>query len=448
MAAYYGAMITPSQIGHAFSMRPATLLAAFTFFLTPAAKGESPPWAWGVEDIAASRSHPLPQEADPATAGRALFLAVEAEDRHLAILDASRLSLLARLPLRAEPVGRPLVSSDGRFAYTLSPDGWIDKFDLRTLRPAGSVRAGLEARGLALSGDGAWLLAALSRPGGLAAITTQELTPFRLIAAKDDKGGVSEAVAVFAAPERSSFIASLPGIAEIWELSHDENAEPVYTGMVHSFEKGIEEGVGETQPFARRRTKIDPVMAGFFFSPGFVEIGGGTLNGQGGAVYNLDARRRAARLPADISPRFEASVQIQIKDHRAILFPLAGSSELGVLELDSWKILHRLALRAPAQFLQKQPNAALVWASGFSGKDKDVIQLIDLQSLRAERILRPSPGKAAGPLAFSADGKTAYVLLSEAEGGIAAIDTATLAPVKTLPLKKPVSLVTVFPPPP
>ncbi|MFA6021784.1 MAG: cytochrome D1 domain-containing protein [Rhodospirillales bacterium] len=424
-------------------MRPISILAAFTLLLSPAAKGENPSWVWSVEDIAASRSYLAPLEADSASAGRVLFLAIEAGDRRLAVLDASSLKLLARIPLRSEPVGPPVLSPDGRFAYTLSPDGWIDKYDLRALRHAGAVRAGLEARGLALSGDGKWLLAALSRPGGLAAILAQDLTPFRVIPGRDDKGGVSEAGAVFAAPARSSFIAALPGISEIWELSHDENAEPVYAGMVHSFEKGSEEGVGEAQPFARRRTKTDPDLEGFFFSPDFVEIGGGTRDGPGGAVYNLDARRRAARLPANISPRFEASISIQIKSRRAILFPMAGSSELGVLELDSWKILSRLALRAPALFLKQQPNADLVWASGFSGKDKDVIQLIDLRSLRAERVFRPFPGKAVGQAIFSADGKTAFVLFTGSEGGIVAIDTVSLAPVKTLPLKNPVSFVIV-----
>jgi hypothetical protein len=421
------------------------LLAALALFFAQPAWSESSGGSWRIEDVAASRKMFASSEEPAAvSAARHLLLAVEDEGRQLAIIDANRLALLTRLTIRPGLVAPPAVSPDGRYAYLLSRDGWIDQYDLAAQRPVAEIRAGLEARGLALSGDGLWLMAALAHPGGLTVIKTGDLSPFRLIPGRDDKGKTSEVSSVFAAPDRSSFVASLPNIAEIWELSHDENAEPVYSGMVHSFEKGIEEGVGEAQPFARRRTKMEGALEGVFFSPGFVEIGGASPDGRGGAVYNLDARRRAARLPRDIAPKFMASIPIEMHGQPALLVPLAGSHELGVLDLQSWKVPHRIMLRGQASFLKKQPNANLVLASGFSGKDKDAVQLVDLHEMRAERILRPAPGKALGPLTFSPDGKTAYLLVTESEGGLAAIDTASLKTIKMVPLKKPSILVHVL----
>ena len=52
-------------------------------------------------------------------------------------------------------------------------------------------------------------------------------------------------------------------IAEVWELTYDPTAPPVYEGYVHDYRSG--EGVAAQGPFPVRRIVLDEVLDDFFF---------------------------------------------------------------------------------------------------------------------------------------------------------------------------------------
>ncbi|MFX8546808.1 cytochrome D1 domain-containing protein, partial [Acinetobacter baumannii] len=56
--------------------------------------------------------------------------------------------------------GGPKFTPDGRYVFFGSRDGWITKYDLWRLRVVAEVRAGLNMRNVAVSGDGRWVMAA------------------------------------------------------------------------------------------------------------------------------------------------------------------------------------------------------------------------------------------------------------------------------------------------
>lgn len=55
--------------------------------------------------------------------------------------------------------GRDLssISPDGRYAFTVSCEGWVQKYDARSQKPVGQVRVGLNSKDIAISTDGKWL---------------------------------------------------------------------------------------------------------------------------------------------------------------------------------------------------------------------------------------------------------------------------------------------------
>ncbi|HPB75475.1 MAG TPA: cytochrome D1 domain-containing protein, partial [Chromatiaceae bacterium] len=117
---------------------------------------------WGLERIRQSHLPLVPLEklpdrplhnADPLN----LFVVVETGDHHATILDGDRLEPLHRFATRRALHGGPKFSNDGRFVYFASRDGWISKFDLHSFQTVAEIRAGINTRNLAVSGDGRYV---------------------------------------------------------------------------------------------------------------------------------------------------------------------------------------------------------------------------------------------------------------------------------------------------
>ena len=201
--------------------------------------------AWGLDRIAASRlvlvqETDLPErprhDADPLN----LFVVVETGDHHATILDGDRLEPIHRFATRRALHGGPKFSPDGRFVYFASRDGWVSKFDLYGLQTVAEVRAGINTRNLAVSGDGRYVAVANYLPHTLLILDAKDLTPLRLIPVRDDTGKGSRVSAVYAAPPRQSFVAALKDIPEVWEILVADDPPPVYNGPMHDYR--MEEG--------------------------------------------------------------------------------------------------------------------------------------------------------------------------------------------------------------
>ena len=153
--------------------------------------------------------------------------------------------------------GKVITSLGGRYLFALSDDGWISKFDLAFAQLVAKIRVGQKSSNIAISAEGKWLLAGNLKPHTLVVLDTRNLRPFKIIATSDGKGKSSAVRAVYASPARQAFIVALKDLPQIWELSWDPEAAPVYGSFVHSFRVGHVEGVVvEDQPFARRRLDL------------------------------------------------------------------------------------------------------------------------------------------------------------------------------------------------
>ena len=153
--------------------RAATQMPAFAGQLAPEEIAALAAWVrtpivpaprWSDGDIRASRTFtPAPADepskpkwdADPMN----LFVVVEGGDHHVSLLDGDRFEVIARFASRYALHGGPKFTPDGRYVFFGSRDGWITKYDLWRLRVVAEVRAGLNMRNVAVSGDGRWVMA-------------------------------------------------------------------------------------------------------------------------------------------------------------------------------------------------------------------------------------------------------------------------------------------------
>lgn len=202
-----------------------------------------PPPAWGEAEIRASHlfdpvAAKLPAQPGPGLRGADplnLFVVVEAGDHHVSLLDGDRLERLHRFPSRYALHGGPKFSPDGRFVYFASRDGWITKYDLYNLVVVAEIRAGLNTRNAAVSGDGKWVMVGNYLPHNLVVLDAADLSLVKIIPTVT-KAGSSRVSAVYDAAPRKSFVAALKDVPEVWEISYDPDARPIAEGLVHDYQ--------------------------------------------------------------------------------------------------------------------------------------------------------------------------------------------------------------------
>jgi len=395
---------------------------------------------WGEAEIARSRvvhrdALHLPArpsfQADPLN----LFVVVETGDHHVTILDGDRFEPLARFPSRYALHGGPKFSPDGRFVYFASRDGWVSKYDIWNLALIAEVRAGINTRNLAVSGDGRFVMVANYLPHTLVALDARDLKLIRVLAVRDRKGRSSRVSAVYDARPRKSFVAALKDIKEVWELTYDENAPPVYDGMVHDFRMG--EGIPVAGPFPPRRILLDDYLDDFFFVPDYSALVGAARDGARGQVVNLNVRRRIASLDLPGLPHLGSGISWTYEGSTVLATPNLRQGIVSVIDMKSWKILRQIPTLGPGFFMRSHENTPYAWVDAFNSRHRDTIQLIDKRTLEVARQLTPAPGKTAAHVEFTRDGRYALVSVWDMKGAVVVYDANTLAEVKRIPMKRP-----------
>lgn len=161
-----------------------------------------------------------------------LFVVVEGGDHHVSLVDGDRFEPIHRFASRFALHGGPKFTPDGRFVYFGSRDGWITKYDLWNLTMVAEVRAGLNMRNVAVSGNGRWVMAANYLPKTLT-LFDANLNLVRSYDVRTLDGKVASRVsAVYDATPRHSFVVALKDIPELWEISYDPKASPIFDGVV------------------------------------------------------------------------------------------------------------------------------------------------------------------------------------------------------------------------
>ena len=374
-----------------------------------------------------------------------LFIVVETGDHHVTVLDGDKLEPIHRFPSRFALHGGPKFTPDGRYVFFASRDGWITKFDIWNLEVVAEIRAGINTRNLAVSGDGKFLAVANYLPHTLVLLDADLNLLKVLPALSKDRKESSRVSAVYDAAPRHSFVAALKDVPELWEISYNSGAEDIPVGMVHDFQ--YKEGAFIPGFLNPRRTFLSEPLDDFFFTQNYAELMGSSREAGKGQVVNLDVRRKIADLSLPGMPHLGSGITWNYRppqgaqDRTVMATPNLKEGLITVIDMKDWSTIKTIPTLGPGFFMRSHENSPYAWTDSMMSKGKDTLQVIDKRTLEKVAEVKTDPGKTLAHVEFTRDGK--YVLASlwerKADGGaLIVFDAATFKEVKRIPMDKPV----------
>ncbi len=369
-----------------------------------------------------------------------LFLVVELGDHHATVLDGDKLEPIHRFKTRFALHGGPKYSSDGRFVYLASRDGWISKFDMYNLKTVAEIRAGINTRNLAVSADNKYVMVGNYLPHSLVILDARNLSPVKVIEAKDSLGKSSRISAVYVAPPRHSFIAAMKDIKEVWEIPYSDKANslPVYLGPMHDYRQDSGEySLIDTREFPIRRIKLDGFLDDFFFDKNYLHLIGAARDGVKGQVINMIIGRKIAEIDLPGMPHLGSGITWDYQDIPVLATPNLKEGIVSVIDMRTWKTIKKIKTLGPGFFMRSHENSKYAWVDVFFGPNKDAVHIIDKQTLEIVKTMRPTKGKTSAHVEFDRYGKYALLSIWDMDGELVIYDAATLKEIKRIPMHKP-----------
>lgn len=414
--------------------------------LAPDATAVTVGMSWGPEAIRASRRALAPPAAlPPGTAPLDPLdqvVVVEEDGPSLAVFDGRAVGLRGRVALAPRRLAvPPRFSPDGLLAYVAAVDGWVTLVDLVGLRVLAEIRVAERLRGLAVSGDGRWLLAANASPHSLVLLRA-DLGLERVYALRSADGKRDSAAAAVAdAAVRRRFVVALESLPELWEISYDPHAEDIYDGMVHDFRMG--EGIPRRGFLGVRRIALPRPLGSLFIDPIQAHALGHAGPGPGDVV-NLDVRRRIEALPV-AAPRDPASMAVSERGGvRHLIVPASNAASLQVVDMKRWRLQAEVTLPGVATVVRAHAGSARLWALLGAGAEASAgVAVVDLAAGRLETVLG-EPGATAVDLDLGRDGRRLWVAAratgADQRDSLLVYEAGQAAPADRLPLTRPVSV--------
>lgn len=169
---------TSNPIGRALSEKEINAITTYLY------ENEAPTtFSFTMEQM--KKRHQVLQAEDPAEPTHErnidnLMLCTEREASRIAVFDCDKQEIVTHMPGGVRVHGYTF-NPKGRWAYNLARDGWLFMYDLYTLKPKAKVRVGTDARGIAVSDDGKWLLCGMYIPFQAVIVDAQTLQPVKII---------------------------------------------------------------------------------------------------------------------------------------------------------------------------------------------------------------------------------------------------------------------------
>jgi mono/diheme cytochrome c family protein len=194
---------------------------------------------WSFEDIQQSLEI-LVDEADlpaaPTHTGNLdnLMLVTEREGRGIAVIDGDSHTFIGKIPASYRAHGYTFSPTEPRWVYNMGRDGWVFKIDLYTLQPVRKIRVGMDARAVAISDDGRYLIAGNYVPASAVILDAETLEPLKAFStqASDPEGQVVDsrvATILDTAPGAVGpyFLVALKEAGQVWRIDWSQPDFPV-----------------------------------------------------------------------------------------------------------------------------------------------------------------------------------------------------------------------------
>lgn len=275
-----------------------------------------------------------------------------------------------------------VVSPDGRSEYSLSDDGWVQKYDALSGKQLGRVRTGAAARNIAISVGGKWLAVVNTQAAVLTILSSADLSLATVIKSKKPDGTPSGLTMVYNNPLRESFIFTLTDAPKIWEVFYGPN--PPEMGFAHDWR--TEGPVPQTTPFPVRKITTADYLTDLVFDPSHEYVLAAARQG-GGMVIDLVIGQKVADFDLTGQPHFSGGYGWKRSDTNVFAVPHAN--EISLIEMQTWEVVGNFATSGAAQSVQSHKNAKHLWVGVVMGQHEYAIDIVDKQTLKIVKTIGP-----------------------------------------------------------
>ncbi|MCW9034826.1 MAG: protein nirF [Rhodospirillales bacterium] len=347
-------------------------------------------------------------------------LVIERTDGSILIVDHSVGKSLGRIEgLGDLSHASAVYSRDERYAYIFGRDGGLTKVDILTRKIVGRVIQGGNSIGGAISQDGSLVAVSNYKPGGVKVFDSKTLDLVADVPAKEageTKG--SKTVGLVDAPG-NKFVYGLYDAGEIWSLDFSKGRTPKIT-------KYRDTG---TQPYDGLITP----EGRYYISGLFGEDGLSLLDlwhTDKGVKRILGGYGKGEKaLPVYKMPHLEGWA---VADDLAFL-PAIGRHELLVVNRRTWEEVGRVPIHGQPVFAMGQPDGRYIWVN-FALPHNDTIQVIDVETLKVIKTLKP--GKGVLHMEFTPRGDKVWMSVRDANR-VDIYDTSTFERLGHFEAKRP-----------
>lgn len=351
----------------------------------------------------------------------ALMVIVERQSESVLVIDSSRHELLGRVTGLGNLTHATVkFSKDTRYAYVIGREATISKIDLQALKMVRQVKAGHFSVGGVMTQDGRHLALSNYAPGEVRILDAESLETVKVIPAvregADGKPRLSRVAGLVDAPGNLLFF-GLMDVDGIWVVNAGEPGFPV-------IKKFWDAG----------RTPYDALITpdGRYYLVGFLDSNWmGLLD-----TWHLREVRRIlsqqgtnGEVPLWKIPHLKGWA---LAGDLAFLPALKREVAL-VYRTSDWNLVKAIPIHGTALYTVARPDRRQVWVD-LVGKNGDLIDVINAESLEVIKTLTPGPG-ATHPQ-FTPKGEAAYVSLMDG-GKVVVYDTATFKVIKEFPAERP-----------
>ncbi len=343
---------------------------------------------------------------------RELMLVVEKDAEKLLAIDGTTHKAVGRVHDVGFQPHTSVYSSDGKYMYIISRDGWLTKIDLTTLEPVVSVLVGKNSRGTAITDNDKYVAIGNYEPGNLVildAISMEILKTIPLTMEKDGKQIESRAGAVV--EDGNRIIVALKDGTSVWAVDTDQPGFPV----THKFSD-----IGEGKP---------ALHDGFLTPDGSYYI----VASQGSKtawVLDLATMKPIAEVETGETPHTGPGAAWG----KYIYVPALGEGLITVIDITTWKPVKYIKTGGPGLFVRsygKDPSYPYVWADTAFGDHKDEIYVIDARINEIVKTIIPVKGESSWHPEFTYDGRFVYVV-SQSANEVEVYDAHTFDIVKRI----------------
>jgi len=326
---------------------------------------------------------------------RELMLVVEKDAENLLAIDGTTHKPVGRVHDVGFQPHTSVFSSDAKYMYIISRDGWLTKINLETLEPVTSVEVGENSRGTAITDNDKYVAVGNYAPGNLVILDAGSMEMLKIIpltATVNGKDVESRAGAVV--EDGNRIIVALKDANSVWAIDTDKTDFPV----THKFED-----IG----------KNVPALHDAFLTPNGKYYIVASQGSKTAWVLDLTTMKPIAEVETGETPHTGPGAAWG--DY--IYVPALGEGLITVIDTKTWKPAKYIKTGGPGLFVRsygKDPSYPYVWADTAFGDHKDEIYVIDARVNEIVKTIIPVKGESSWHPEFTYNGSFVYVVSQSA----------------------------------